>query len=72
MTEIILYQQMSTCSRRAICRARSRFGMPYTYTPRGTLLKRLAKQNGMTIEQVYNQLQKERQVLLRLRGPIQK
>lgn len=70
MTEIFLYQQISTRSRRAIRRERTRFGTPYTYNPRGNMMSRLAKQNSMTIEQVYQQLQKERRILLRLRGPI--
>jgi hypothetical protein len=65
MVDIILYNQLSTCSKRAMIRIRGRFGRDYDYRPRGNLLERLARQNGMTIEQVYNQLHLERRELLR-------
>jgi hypothetical protein len=64
MTELKLWFQLCTCSRRAIKRSKGRFGHPYTYRPRGDLLARLAKQNGMTVDQVYRQLLKERETLI--------
>lgn len=68
MTEIFLYYQLQTKSRRAILRVRGRFGHPYEYTPRGDLLKRLARDNNMTVEAVYRQLLAERRELIRSIG----
>ena len=64
MQNLILYPQLSTRSRRAIKRVRGRFGHPYTYNPRGTLLERLARDNGLTIQASYEQLLRERQALI--------
>jgi len=68
MTRIFLYPQLSTCSKRAITRLRKRFGMPYEYRPRGNLLERLARDNDLTKEQVYQQLLRERREILRSSG----
>lgn len=67
-TQLRLYFQLSTCSRRAIQKETSRFGNRYIYNPRGTLLSRLARENGMTSEEVYRQLLQEREILLRRGG----
>jgi hypothetical protein len=65
MTNYYLWSQLGTTTKRAIVRRKKKFGYPYTYTPRGTLLKRLAKENGITIEQAYRQLMELRADLLR-------
>ena len=65
MTELLLYHQLSTRSQRAIRKTKGRFGRDYHYSPRGNLLERLAEQNGMTKEEVYHQLVRERQFLLK-------
>lgn len=62
----IAYARMSTCSRRAMLRTKTRFGKPYTYQPRIRLLLRLSRELGMDIEQVRDQIQRERQFLLRM------
>ncbi len=62
--EIILYNQLSTRSRRALLKTKKQYGHRYEYNPRGDLLHRLAQENGMTIEEVYNQLMKERAFLI--------
>jgi len=62
--ELILYPQLSTRSRRAIKRRFKKFGHSYHYSPRGDLMERLAKEMGWTLEQVYNQLHRERHFLL--------
>lgn len=64
MTRIFLYPQLSTRSKRAIARVRTKFGHPYDYRPRGNLLERLARNNQMTIDQVYRQLIDERRQIL--------
>jgi hypothetical protein len=64
MTRIFLYPQLSTNSKRALTRLRKRFGQPYTYQPRGHLLERLARENNLTKEQVYQQLLRERRAIL--------
>lgn len=65
MTDIILYPRLSTRSKRALLKTKGRFGKPYFYAPRGTLLQRLSSETGMSLEQVSQQLMKERHQLLR-------
>jgi hypothetical protein len=62
---LICYPKLSTRSRRAICKDKARWGKPYHYSPRGTLLQRLSRELGMSIQEVYQQLQKERAFLLK-------
>lgn len=62
---ILLYPRLSTCSKRALMKTRKQWGHPYHYSPRSNLLQRLSDETGMTIEQVYHQLQAERIELLR-------
>lgn len=65
--ELLFYPKLSTCSRRAITRRTRQTHkgpQPYTYRPRGTLLVRLARENGMTVGQVWAQLDQEREYLL--------
>lgn len=64
--ELKLYPRLSTRSRRAMTKTVGRFGRVYYYKPRGTLLQRLSSETGLSIEDVYNQLMKERNYLLRL------
>lgn len=64
---LIFYPQLGTRSKRALMRRtrQSHKGsQPVTYRPKGNLLARLARESGMTIDQVYAQLQKERVYLL--------
>jgi hypothetical protein len=68
MTDIILYQRLSTCSRRALLKTKKRWGRTYHYSPRGPLLERLSRETGMNKEQVYAQLLEERRVLLIMFG----
>ena len=63
---INLYYKLSTCSRRAIRRKNGPGGRPYYYRPRMPLLKRLAEETGMTVEQVQDALMEERKELLNL------
>jgi hypothetical protein len=64
--ELILYPRLSTRSKRAITRRKKKWGHPYHYSPRGDLLERLSSETGMSIDEVYFQLQRERQYLLSL------
>lgn len=59
-----LWPQLCTNTQRAISRKRKRFGHPYTYRPRGTLLKRLATENSISIEEAYRQLMDLRKELI--------
>jgi hypothetical protein len=63
--ELLLYERLSTRSRRALLRAKKQFGKTYHYSPRSDLLDRLSQETGMSIEQVYQQLKRERAYLLR-------
>ncbi|MBE9068865.1 hypothetical protein IQ260_19660 [Leptolyngbya cf. ectocarpi LEGE 11479] len=61
---LIAYARMSTRSRRAMTRATTRYGRPYQYRPRITLVRRLATELNMSLEDVLDQIQKERHYLL--------
>jgi len=61
---LTLYPKLSTRSKKALTRKNARWGKPYIYRPRGSLLERLARETGMTINQVRSQLEKERQYLI--------
>ena len=63
--EIKLYTKLSTRSRRAFKRKIGRFGIPYVYRPRSNLIDRLSTQMKMSREDVYNQLLKEREFILK-------
>lgn len=62
---LICYPKLSTRSRRAIVREKTKWGRPYYYRPRANLMMRLSRETGMTVGQVYNQLMVERLYLLR-------
>lgn len=62
--ELKLYHHLSTRSKRALLKTKGRFGNPYFYQPRGTLLQRLSQEFGMSLSEVANQLKKERSYLL--------
>lgn len=61
---LTLYAKLSTRSKKALTRKNSRWGRPYVYRPRGRLLERLARETGLTINQVRSQLEKEREYLI--------
>lgn len=65
MTTLLLYPMLSTRSRRAISRLKRRNGMPYYYRPRFPLLRRLSRETGWTIDQVYIRLMQEREIIIR-------
>ena len=60
----IAYARLSTRSRRAMLRTTTKFGQPYRYRPRSTLVQRLQTELGMTYEQVLDQIERERQYLI--------
>lgn len=68
--ELLLYQKLSTCSRRAIRRKSGPYGRKYEYRPKGNLLRRLANETGQSPEWVYDQLIKERKYLLDQGGAV--
>ena len=68
MSQIFLWQKLSTCSRRAMLKTKKKYGQPYVYNPRPRLLVRLSSETGMTVDETYNQLLKEREIMLKLRG----
>ena len=57
--KLLLYPKLGTFSRRVLLRRK-----PHAYTPRRHLLKRLSRQTGMTMGQVWAQLEAEREYLL--------
>jgi hypothetical protein len=58
------YPRLSTRSRRAIAKTKGSFGRPYHYSPRGTLLTRLSHELGISKEDAYSLLMKEREYLI--------
>jgi len=61
---LTLYPRLSTRSKKALTKKNGYWGTPYVYRARGHLLERLARETGMTINQVRSQLEKEREYLL--------
>jgi hypothetical protein len=61
---LTLYPRLSTRSKKALTRKTGHWGKPYNYRPRGILLQRLARETGLTIKQVWTQLEKEREYLI--------
>lgn len=57
--ELLFYPVLSTRSKRAMKRRRSRGGRPYMYKPRQDLLENLAAKYDMGVEQVHDQLIRE-------------
>jgi hypothetical protein len=66
MTQLDLYYRLQTKSRRAIHKTKKRRGKTYQYSPRIDLLKRLSEETGMSINNVRNQLLREREEILRI------
>lgn len=66
--EIQLYPKLATNSRKAFLKVKRRYGRSYHYKPRGDLLERLSKETGKTIDEVHEQLLRERAILLKLKG----
>ena len=67
-SDFLLYPKLSTCSKRAIRRAKRRNGMPYNYVPHGNLIRRLSRETGLSIDDVYSRLIEERAEILRESG----
>ena len=68
MSQVYLWQKLGTTSRRAMLKVKKKYGQPYIYNPRPRLLVRLSSETGMTVDETYNQLLKEREIMLKLRG----
>ncbi|AFY39886.1 hypothetical protein Lepto7376_3724 [[Leptolyngbya] sp. PCC 7376] len=68
MSQIFLWQKLSTCSRRAMLKTKKKYGQPYIYNPRPRLLLRLSRETGMSMDEIYNQLLRERAIMHKLRG----
>jgi len=62
--DLILYSRLGTDSKKALTKKNGRWGKPYIYRPRGRLLERLARETGLTIYQVREKLEKEREYLI--------
>ena len=59
--ELLFYPKLGTFSRRALLR---RTQQPNSYTPRKPLLARLSRETGLTMGQVWVQLEREWEYLL--------
>src|SRR4028118_537500 len=57
--ELLFYRKLGVCSRRAMLRRETR-----SYTPRRPLLARLSQESGLTMGQVWERLEAEREYLL--------
>ena len=60
----IVYPRLSTISKKAIKKRTTRYGRPFQYIPRTNLVDRLARELGMTEQQVLDQIRIERKELL--------
>jgi hypothetical protein len=61
---LTLYPKLGTDSKKALTKKNGRWGKPYIYRPRGTLLLRLSRETNLTIDQVRSQLEREREYLI--------
>ncbi len=61
---LTLYPRLSTRSKKALTQKNRYWGKPYVYKPRGTLLLRLSRETGLTVDQVRSQLEREREYLI--------
>jgi hypothetical protein len=66
--ELLIYPLLSTRSRRAISRARGKYGRPYDYRPRIDLINNLAADLRMSQDQVLDQIKRERDFILAQRA----
>ena len=57
--ELLFYRKLGVCSRRAMLRRET-----LRYTPRRPLLARLSRESGLTMGQVWERLEAEREYLL--------
>ena len=64
--KLVIFPLLCTRSRRAIRRTKGKFGHVYSYTPRADLVIRLSTKLGMTREDVLDQIQKEREYIIKL------
>lgn len=63
--KLIIYPLLNTRSKRAICRVNKKYGHQYIYNPKYILLSRLSQQLNMSIEEVREQIQKEREFIIK-------
>lgn len=61
---LIAYSRMGTTSKRAMARAKTRHGRPYSYRPRITLVRRLSRELGLSNEAVLDRIYQEREFIL--------
>lgn len=59
-----IYQDLGTQSRKAIKKTKAKYGKPYSYRPRGDLLRRLALKYNKTEQDIYKELNRIRKFLL--------
>ena len=65
--DLTIYNLLNTRSKRAMRRIRKKWGHPYQYNPRNTLIQRLCSELNMTESQVREQIAKEREYLTKYR-----
>lgn len=65
MTKLVIYPLLSTRSKRAIRRKKKKWGHPYYYRPKDILIQRLADDLKWTKAMVREQLEQEREFLLK-------
>lgn len=64
---LICYPLLNLRSQKAILRVRKKWGHPYRYNPRKQLITRLSEQLQMSETEIVEQLEREREFLLRNR-----
>jgi hypothetical protein len=63
------YYLLHRKSKSAMLRTKTRWGKAYQYRPRGNLLRRISKTLGISLEEAYDMLIKEREYLLKNNNP---
>jgi len=60
-----LWNELCTCSKRAMRKTKGKYGRTYFYSPRGDLLKRIAEKRRISHSEAFNLLQELRQEILK-------
>jgi hypothetical protein len=66
--KLLVFPKLSGCSRKSMLKTTSKWGHHHDYMPQMRLLERLADELNMTVEQVLEQIEHEREYLIQEQG----
>jgi hypothetical protein len=63
--KLVVFPKLQTQSRRALLKTKGKYGRPHHYQPRIDLLFRLQKELGMSVGDLLDQIDREREYLIK-------